>query len=532
LRALAVPLERASLHRRRAPRRRWYRPPSAPIPREPGRLVVCALLGRARRARACSTPGDDRLETRAYAVKRYLFRLGHAARSGRFACSLEQLVAGLAPVMGWGELPRAGAERTRFVRAHRKTVQRWLDDLEAAGVVAHEPERDQVGAWWRTQIVLLAAPVPEADELRVAQARARGWRAREQRRQRRARRAPSLGAIRARACEPQQSTRARLARARALATGEARRRARVEAELARARARRDRLGVLTHPFGAPPTSAQSPETARRSRRPSASEARARARSRSAQSLTFAPTSVAGTGAHARAAAAPPLPVTPARRKACSEEIGSGPPDGFDALVWRGVAARQAELVWRTGLRREHAARRVRELLVWPVGHACPIGRLREAWVVYRHSLDAVAEGGSVAAGARSGAVARRARHAIAVYEAFAEQRPPGWPASGVAALCALASQRRAAVFAGDVARLLTLAKGMRAVALVTFAATNIHECVYSASLAAVQNGPTLEQPPAGRITVADDADPRGVLVKTFDAAGNPVEAPFHLIVAC
>src|SRR4051812_40965395 len=64
---------------------------------------------------------------------------------------------------------------------------------------------------------------------------------------------------------------------------------------------------------------------------------------------------------------------------------------------------------------------------------------------------------------------------------------------------------------------------------VTFPSTTIHDCVYSATLAAVQNGPTLEQPPAGGITVADDADPRGVLVKTYDAAGNPVEAPFHLI---
>src|SRR3954469_2701585 len=197
LRALAVPLERTSPSRRS--RRRWYRPASAPIPPEPGRLVVSTLLGRARLARGCSTPGDDRLETRAYAVKRYLFRLAHAARSGRFACSIEQLVAGLAPVMGWGPVPRDGAERARFVRAHRRSVQRWLDDLQAAGVVAHEPERDERGGWWRTQIVLLAAPTPCAEELRVARARARGWRARERARQRGARRAPSLGAIRARA---------------------------------------------------------------------------------------------------------------------------------------------------------------------------------------------------------------------------------------------------------------------------------------------------------------------------------------------
>jgi hypothetical protein len=428
-------------------------------------LVVCALLGRARRARGCSTPGDDRLETRAYAVKRYLFRLGHAARSGRFACSLEQLVAGLAPVMGWGQVPRGGAERPRFVRAHRRSVQRWLDDLEAAGLVAHEPERDQTGVWWRTQIVLLAAPAPEGDELRVAQARARGWRARERRRQRRARRAPSLGAIRARACEPQQSTRARLARERAVAAHEARRRARVEAELARARARRDPSGVLTHPFGAPPTSAHPPETARRRRRPPAPEARIQARSRSPQTLIAAPTFVAGTGAHAREAALPPRPVTPARRKECTEEIGFGPPERFDALVRRRVAARQAQLARLIALRREHAANRVDAVVAWPIGQACPVGRLREAWVAYRHGLGAVAEGGSVAAGAQSPAVALRARHAIAVYDAFAVRRPPGWPASGAGALCALASQRRAAVFAGDVARLLILAKGMRAAAL-------------------------------------------------------------------
>jgi hypothetical protein len=163
-----VPLERASPSRRA--RRRWYRPARAPILPEPGRLVVSALLGRVRRARGCSTPGDDRLETRAYGVKRYLFRLGHAARSGRFACSLEQLVAGLAPVMGWGRIPRGGAERGRFVRAHRRSVQRWLDDLEAAGLVAHQPERDEHGAWWRTQIVLQAAPVPTEEELGVARA--------------------------------------------------------------------------------------------------------------------------------------------------------------------------------------------------------------------------------------------------------------------------------------------------------------------------------------------------------------------------
>jgi hypothetical protein len=173
-----VPLEHSSSSSRRNPRRVWYRPAREPLPPEPGRLVVCALLGRARRERGCVTPGDDRLETRAYAVKRYLFRLGHAARSARFACSIEQLVVGLAPVMGWGKAP-TGPARVRFVRAHRRSVQRWLDDLQLAGLVDHEPESDRAGRWWRTQIVLLEAPELSEQELRIARNRARAWRERE-----------------------------------------------------------------------------------------------------------------------------------------------------------------------------------------------------------------------------------------------------------------------------------------------------------------------------------------------------------------
>jgi hypothetical protein len=31
------------------------------------------------------------------------------------------------------------------VRAHRKSVQRWLDDLQAAGLLAYEGENDNRG---------------------------------------------------------------------------------------------------------------------------------------------------------------------------------------------------------------------------------------------------------------------------------------------------------------------------------------------------------------------------------------------------
>ena len=61
--------------------------------------------------------------------------------------------------------------------------------------------------------------------------------------------------------------------------------------------------------------------------------------------------------------------------------------------------------------------------------------------------------------------------------------------------------------------------------------TDVSGCTYAATLAAVQNGPVLEEPPAGRITV-QSGGAGNVLVKTYDAAGNAAEAPFHLIVAC
>ena len=61
-------------------------------------------------------------------------------------------------------------------------------------------------------------------------------------------------------------------------------------------------------------------------------------------------------------------------------------------------------------------------------------------------------------------------------------------------------------------------------------AQNTASCVATATLAAVQAGPTLEQPEAGRITVAANAD--RVDVKTFAANGTPAEQPFHLTVSC
>lgn len=61
---------------------------------------------------------------------------------------------------------------------------------------------------------------------------------------------------------------------------------------------------------------------------------------------------------------------------------------------------------------------------------------------------------------------------------------------------------------------------------------DVSGCIYAATLAAAPIGSTVEQPPAGgRIGVAS-AGGATVLVKTYDGAGAPAPAPFHLLVSC
>ena len=61
-------------------------------------------------------------------------------------------------------------------------------------------------------------------------------------------------------------------------------------------------------------------------------------------------------------------------------------------------------------------------------------------------------------------------------------------------------------------------------------AGNLASCVATATLASVQAGPTLEQPPPGRITLAPGGD--RVTVRTYAADGSPAEAPFNVTVSC
>ena len=61
-------------------------------------------------------------------------------------------------------------------------------------------------------------------------------------------------------------------------------------------------------------------------------------------------------------------------------------------------------------------------------------------------------------------------------------------------------------------------------------ARDVSRCAYSATLADVPGG-TVPAAVPGRVTVASAGGP-AIVVKTYDAAGNPAALPFHVIVAC
>jgi hypothetical protein len=59
---------------------------------------------------------------------------------------------------------------------------------------------------------------------------------------------------------------------------------------------------------------------------------------------------------------------------------------------------------------------------------------------------------------------------------------------------------------------------------------DVSACVATATLSDAQNGPTLETPPAGRITLGVEG--QRLSVRTFAADGAAQDLPFSVIVAC
>lgn len=516
----------ASAQRRARPRgkrpgadRRWHPIPRVRVPAEPGRAVTIAAIQAARERRDISQRWHDGLETRAYALKRVLwrFRDGDQA-SGQYACSLEQLTVAIAPVVGWGPVPAANsADRARWFRAHRKSVQRWLDLLTDAGLVHVSGVRDAEGYWWRTIVTLLphGGPQLEADRLTATRARVRGFPRRERARRQTeharvraggpSRQLRHLDRVLADSARPNRRTRRRIAITRGIARHERRRRSHVDAVINAAAARRaEHLQVLTPPYGAPSTT-EYPQTFREAsnhvnalhqcsvQTTSRSETLAEQTRDTQISPDTSQTNLRNLPA-LPADETYPLPISAQRQTVAGDlvtereapelsaatRVPPTPPVGtagaLGELLAARVAAREAELgtdgiaaqnaAWhtRSELHRAAVEQRCAEVQRWPAGRAIARWRIREAWVVCHpdHGPDVAASTSTSAAGNVDQATLTTA---IELYEASAAHRPPGWPASGAAALTVLAARGEAHALAGDVARLRRIARDMRATAL-------------------------------------------------------------------
>ena len=140
-----------------------------PTPRQ-----LLALLTRERAARGVR-PYDLRVFVSLLAVSRYLHRLGRARPArAQVASSMPQLVAGLAPIMGWERSDDRFADRD----AHHASVRRWLDLLQALGLIRWEAGINDAGEEVRTEITLLAVADVDDSELRAAGRRLGVWRRR------------------------------------------------------------------------------------------------------------------------------------------------------------------------------------------------------------------------------------------------------------------------------------------------------------------------------------------------------------------
>jgi hypothetical protein len=453
---------------RRARRRRAPCEPASwtPLPPVVDAVHVLALLTRVRAARiAAGEISAGRLyDVRAFkcvvAELGYLRTLTRPRTGGTIVTSMPQLVAGLARLHpAWTIEGDKFGDRDR----HQRAVRRRLRDLDATGLIRWRIGVDVDGEDARTELELRPAPDITDEERALAEAALARWQARYGL-------ALNTGS--------RTGIRNAAGHARPLSAGERQRRgiARVRRRAARVRVRS--MTNSAPPFGAPasPENNLLARSANQLESPSACGARTgvRARQDDARGLRLT--------RHQPHNSAPAKAAISAVAETASLTIGgSGPSAGFavggsaslaippdarssssgwdeGALAER-VAARLAahEPVW--DLIAVQARRRVEEVASWSVERGWPVGRLREAWVVWRYGSMCAAELGAAPAGRVQREDLTRLRRALSRYERHAAARPEGFPAGGGLAVLACIG----AIAAERDARPQTLAFAIRAV---------------------------------------------------------------------
>ncbi|HEX8158039.1 MAG TPA: hypothetical protein VF526_11700 [Solirubrobacteraceae bacterium] len=395
---------------------------ATPMPAPVDAVHLLALLTRVRQARIDSgeikAPAGKRGQTsRLYDVRAfksalaelgYLRRLAHGGRTGgTVLTSMAQLVVGLARLHpAWKIDGDRFADRDR----HHRAVRRRLRDLQDMGLLAWRVGVDVDGEDARTELQLREPAQVSVQELADAAAQLKRWQARY---------GPALNTG--------SSTGIRNAarHGRPLSASERQRRA-----IARTRARASsrRVASFTNsdphcvasatPKNNPESSAPPPKT------PDACGAktgvtRARATAAiSASSAVNAPKTASLTV------------VGPA---------GPGQITVWDEQVLRArVAARVAARAPVLEVIASQAARRALQVAGWTLDRGWPVGRVGEAWVVWRYGAMCAAEHGAAAAGPLHSDDLVRLRRAAARYERHVAARPQGFPVLGLAALAQIA----------------------------------------------------------------------------------------------
>jgi len=414
--ASANPARRRGLHRAREHRAPCEPAAWTPLPGPVDAVHLLALQTRVRAARVAAgelAPRrlyDVRAFKSAYAELGYLRTLVRRRTGGTIVTSMPQLVQGLAKLHpAWKLDGEKFIDRDR----HHTAVRRRLRDLHETGLLSWRVGVDVDGEDARTELELRPAPEVSDDELAAARARLERWQARY-----------------GRALNTGSSTGIHDAarHGRPLGAGERQRRG-----IARARAR---AASRQHP--APTNSAPhcvasaSPKNADSTTHLVDDDHRCGLGTRAPVTGDATPPPAA-----ARPPAAPGHSSTAALRAAAKPFAPEPPPLDVDAVLER-VARREAARRPVLDAIAAQASDRAVEAIGWRLDRGWPMGRIREAWVVWRHGPLVLAERGSAAAGPLEPGDAERLRRAATRYERHADARPDGFPEQPLGALAAIA----------------------------------------------------------------------------------------------
>jgi hypothetical protein len=432
--ALAVllqtpPRERAinPARQRGLKRARRYRAPcepaeATPMPAPVDAVHLLALLTRVRQARIdageIKAPAGKRGQTSrlydvrafkcAFAELGYLRRLAHGGRTGgTVVTSMAQLVQGLARLHpAWKIDGHRFTDRDR----HHRAVRRRLRDLQDMGLLCWRVGVDVDGEDARTELQLRGPPAVSVQELAAAAAQLKRWQARY---------GPALNTGSSTGIH----NAARHGRPLSVSERERRGIART-----RARASSPRSVSITNSDPHCVASATPKNTVENS--PNQVES-----SNACGDRTGVTRARANDRANLNSAISAP-------RTASLSVVGPDGPGGiavWDAQALRErVAARVAARAPVLEVIALHAARRAVQVEGWALARGWPVGRVREAWVVWRYGAMCAAEHGAGAAGPLESDDLARLRRAAARYERHVAARPAGFPELGLVALAWIA----------------------------------------------------------------------------------------------